>query len=70
MAVAPDGQSRKPGGSRRHRPPFIRCEQDMELAPPFLGLWPFSPDLRHFRWIMAAVELEPTEMNEAQASKP
>jgi hypothetical protein len=44
----------------------MRCELNkalvMELPARFLDtfsdLWPFSPDLRHFRRIMAAVEGE------------
>jgi hypothetical protein len=42
----------------------------MEPAPQFFDAWPFSPDLRHFRRIVAAVELEPIEMNEPRAIKP
>jgi hypothetical protein len=36
----------------------------------FLGAWPVSPDLRHFRKIMAAVEGESFEMSEARTGKP
>jgi hypothetical protein len=38
--------------------------------PRFLGAWLFSPDLRHFRWIMTAVKFESFEMSEARAGKP
>jgi hypothetical protein len=56
----------------------MRCELNkalvMELPPRFLDtfsdLWPFSPDLRHFRRIMAAVKFESIEMSEARAGKP
>jgi hypothetical protein len=38
--------------------------------PRFLGAWPVSPDLRHFRKIMAAVEGDSFEMSEARTGKP
>jgi hypothetical protein len=39
-------------------------------AMQFRDAWPFSPDLRHFRQITAAVERESIEMSETRASKP
>jgi hypothetical protein len=45
-------------------------ETSWNPPPQFLDAWPFSPDLRHFRRGMAAVELESIEMSETRAGKP
>jgi hypothetical protein len=45
-------------------------ETSWNPPPQFLDAWPFSPDLRHFRRITAAVELESIEMSETRAGKP
>ena len=46
------------------------CETSWNPPPQFLDAWRFSPDLRHFRRGMAAVELESIEMSETRAGKP
>ena len=48
------------------------CEREAwwNQPPQFLDAWPFSPDLRHFRRTMAAVERESIEMSETRADKP
>jgi hypothetical protein len=48
------------------------CEREASWnqSPQFREAWPFSPDLRHFRRIMAAVERESIEMSETRADKP
>jgi hypothetical protein len=45
-------------------------ETSWNPPPQFLDAWRFSPDLRHFRRGMAAVELESIEMSETRAGKP
>jgi hypothetical protein len=45
-------------------------ETSWNPPPQVLDAWRFSPDFRHFRRGLAAVELESIEMSETRAGKP